>query len=148
MEVTMQRIRDINLRCAMAALLTLGLILAPIAPGVAQAAEGAGVGVSGPEQTPAPKGKGALAPPKEAQPAAKKPTVENAEKKPAKSTEPQKVPEGIAASAGTAGTTAAASGGGISMGWKIAGGVLGVGLLVGLAGGGGGGGGGGTTPSH
>lgn len=143
----MQRIHDIRLRFTMATLLTLGLILAPVLPKIALAAEGGGAGVSGPYSGPESTGKGVLAPPKGTQPSVEKPPAKKAEKKPVKTDAPQKVPKGIAASAGTAGTVAAASGGGISLGWKIAGGVLGVGLLVGLAGGGGGGGGG-TTPSH
>jgi hypothetical protein len=167
MEVAMQTIRDIRLQFAMVTLLTVGLILTPVFPDIALAAEAAGaagsssyeqpagtaggaasgVGVSGPSGKPASTGKGALAPPKGTQPPAEKPPVKSAGEKPPKTDEAQNVPKGIAASAGTAGTAAASSGGGISLGWKIAGGVLGVGLLVGLAGGGGSSGGG-TTPSH
>lgn len=143
----MQIIHDNRLRFAMATLLTLGLILAPVFPEIAQAAEGAGVGVSGPYRGPESTGKGALAPPKDTQPSVEKPPAKKVEKKPVKTDAPKKVPKGIAASAGTAGTAAASRGGGISLGWKIAGGVLGVGLLIGLAGGGGSSGGG-TTPSH
>jgi hypothetical protein len=148
MEVAMQMIRDTRLRTAMINLLILGLILAPVVPGTALAAEGAGVGVSGPTSGSGSTGKGALAPPKGAPAPPEKPPVKSVEKGPAKTVEPRKVPKGIAASAGSAGTAATTTGGGVSLGWKIAGGVLGVGLLVGLAGGGGGGGGGGTTPSH
>jgi hypothetical protein len=143
MEVAMQIIRDIRLRFTMATLLTLGLILAPVFPEIALAAEGAGVGVSGPYSGPESKGKGALAPPKDTQPAVEKPPAKKVQKKPAKTDASQKVPKGIAASAGTVGTAAASSGGGIALGWKIAGGVLGVGLLVGLAGGGSS-----STPAH
>jgi hypothetical protein len=166
MEVAMQTIRDIRLQFAMVTILTVGLILTPIFPDIALATEGAGtadsqsldqptgtaggassgVGVSGPSGRPAARGKGALAPPKGAQPPAAKPPVKSADKKPKKTDESQKVTKGIGASAGTAGTVAATKEGGISLGWKIAGGVLGVGLLVGLAGGGGSSGG--TTPSH
>ncbi len=166
MEVFMLLFRIVHLRLAIVSLLTLGLILAPVFPDIALAAEGAGAagagpddtqpagtaagaaagaGVSGPSGKPAGAGKGALAPPKGVD--AQKPPVKSADKKPKKTDESQKVPKGIAASAGTVGKPAAASGGGISLGWKIAGGVLGVGLLVGLAGGGGSSGGG-TTPSH
>jgi hypothetical protein len=142
-------IRDIRLRFSMATLLSLGLILAPLLPGAALAADGPGVGVSGASGEPASStGKGALAPPKDIPSSEEKPTVEKAGKKPAKSDETRNVPRGIAASAGNAGTVTASSGGGVSLGWKIAGGVLGVGLLVGLAGGSSGGSGGGTTPSH
>jgi hypothetical protein len=149
MEEEMQMIRDIGLQFAVITLLILGLVLAPVIPGMALAADGAGVGVSGPDRGPASTGKGARAPPPEGTTATEeKAPVKSAEDKPAKTSEPQEVPKGIAASAGTAGAAATASGGGISLGWKIAGGVLGVGLLVGLAGGGGSSSGGGTTPSH
>jgi hypothetical protein len=147
MEVATQMILDTRLRTAIINLLIFGLILAPVIPGTALAADGAGVGVSGPTSGSGTTGKGALAPPKDTPTPAEKPPVEKVEKKPVKTAEPRKVPKGIAASAGTAGA-AATTGGGISLGWKIAGGVLGVGLLVGLAGGGGSSGGGGTTPSH
>ena len=141
----MQIIRNLRLRLTMATLLTFGLILAPVCPGMALAADSAGAGVSGLDSGSTPAGKGALAPPQESTPpTVEKPPVKNAAKEPAKTDESRKVPKGIAASAGTAGTVAASSGGGISMGWKVAGGVLGVGLLVGLAGGGGGG----TTAGH
>ncbi len=157
----MMPIRIIHIRLVLVTLLTFGLILGPISSNLALAAEGAagggpddiqpagtaaGAGVSGPSGKPAGAGKGALAPPKGVD--AQKPPVKSADKKPKKTDESQKVPKGIAASAGTVGKPAADSGGGISLGWKIAGGVLGVGLLVGLAGGGGSSGGGGTTPSH
>lgn len=164
----MQNIRRIRFQLIMVTFLTVGLTLPPIFPDIALAAEGAGVagagseeqssgtaggdaagvGVSGPSRRPAATGKGALAPPEGTQPVAPQPPAKSAGKKPPKTKKSQEVPKGIGASAGTAGTVAAASGGGISMGWKIAGGVLGVGLLVGLAGGGGSSGGGGTTPSH
>lgn len=161
-------VRNIMIRLSVVTFLTIGLIQAPVLPDIALGAEGAGAagsssydqstgtaggaaagaGVSGPSSKPAGTGKGALAPPKSAQPPSEKPAVDSAEKKPEKPKGSQKVPKGIAASAGTAGTAAAPTDGGISMGWKIAGGVLGVGLLVGLAGGGGSGGGGGSTSNH
>jgi hypothetical protein len=157
--------RNIMLRLTAVTLLTVGLILAPVLPDLSLAAEGAGaaagagsydqstgkaggasvgVGVSGPSGKPAAAGKGALAPPKGAKPAGEKPE-KSAEKKPPNPDETQEVPKGIAASAGDAGPAAASTGGGISMGWKIAGGVLGVGLLVGLAGSGGSSGGSSTS---
>jgi hypothetical protein len=161
----MQIIPNTLLRFAAVASLTLGLTLAPVLPDIAMAAEGvgaagagtyeqstektggtaAGVGVSGSSGKPGPAGKGALAPPPGTAPAAPKSPAKSAKKKPA---ENQTVPNGIAASAGAVGKAAASAGGGISMGWKIAGGVLGVGLLVGLAGGGGSSGGGASTSNH
>ena len=158
-------IRNIMLRLTAVTFLIYGLILAPVLPDIALAAEAAGtagassydqstgkaggaavgVGVSGPSDKPAPAGKGALAPPAESKPTIKKPPVKSVEKKPKKPAESQGVPKGIAASAGSAGAAASSTGGGIALGWKIAGGVLGVGLLVGLAGGGGSSGGGSTS---
>jgi hypothetical protein len=162
-EVTMQTAK-INCYCIVFVLI-FGLILAPIAPHTVLAAEqgaaaagstsdqtqtgkatgtatgaAGGVGVSGSSDKAAPSGKGALAPPPKKSPPSQ-PT-------PLKSTDEQKSPKAIGASAGKVGTTGADSEtGGISMGWKITAGVLGVGLLLGLAGGGGGGGGsgGGST---
>lgn len=132
-------------------LLAMGLILAPVLPGLALAAEagagsdtvkrpksgaggaGVGAGVSGSSGKRKTTGKGALAPPSKVAPTTKKPTVNSAEQK--------KAAKGVGATASTAGTSGAKKGGGVALGWKIAGGVLGVGLLLGLAGGGGGGGG-------
>ena len=144
-------------RLSLVASLISGLILLPIAPGLVLAAdtsdpetiqqpsETTGVGVTGTGGKAAPAGKPALAPPP------KGTATPTAQTPPAKSTEPKEVPKGIGASAVTAGSTSVKSGGGgVSMGWKITGAVLGVGLIIGLAGGGGGGGGGGTstTPTH
>ena len=133
------------------ALLVLMLILAPVLSPHVQAQEAAGaagsgsveppagaaagVGVSGPTPAPPSTGKGALAPPPQ--------TAVPSEPDTEQTTEVVEVPKGIGASAGTAGVATAESGGGIALGWKIAGGVLGVGLLVGLLAGGGG-----STPSH
>ena len=151
-------------RITIVIVLIFGLILSPIAPHTVLAAEqgataagsstdepssgaaggsAAGVGVSGSPDKAAPSGKGALAPPPKKSPPSQ-PT-------PVKSAGQQKTPQkAIGASAGKAGTAGAdTETGGVSMGWKITAGVLGVGLLLGLAGGGGGGGGGGsTTPTH
>jgi outer membrane biosynthesis protein TonB len=109
-------------------------------------------------------GQGALAPPpkQDSQPAPApkpqpktepqiEPQIEQEPKPaPVKKAEPKRKPKAIGASAGKAGPATTESGEGLSMGWKIAAGVLGVGLLIGLAGGGGGGGGGDgtTTPAH
>lgn len=147
-------------RMTIVAALILGLILAPITPTTVLAAEqgpaaadttsntpstgtAGGVDVSGSSGKAAPSGKGALAPPPKKSPP-KQPTpapVKKAEEK-------KPPPKAIGASAGKVEPATAEPSGGMSMGWKIAAGVLGVGLLVGLAGGGGGGGGGGTTPAH
>ena len=141
-------------RIAIVIVLIFGLILGPIFPQTVLAAEqgattagsstdepstgsaggaAAGVGVSGSPDKAAPSGKGALAPPPKKSQPSQPPPVKSAEKKEA--------PKAIGASAGKAGTAGTdTETGGVSMGWKITAGVLGVGLLLGLAGGGGGGG--------
>jgi hypothetical protein len=151
------QIANIDCHCiAIVFVLIFGLIIAPIAPHTVLAAEqgataagssadepstgaaggsAAGVDVSGSPGKATPSGKGALAPPPKKSPPTQQPT-------PVKSADQQKkTTKAIGASAGKAGTAGAdTETGGISMGWKITAGVLGVGLLLGLAGGGGGGG--------
>ena len=144
-------------RVSLVAYLIVALIMAPVMAGLSFAQEGpaaagseelkqkpagtaggtaAGVGVSGSEGEIASPGKGAPVPPKE-EPAPSQPPL-------VKGDEGKDVAKGIGASAGTAGTAGAQAGKGISTGWAIAGGVLGLGLLLGLAGGGGGG----STSNH
>ena len=147
-------------RILLISILILGLVLAPGIPTLASADEKAGttsstktkkpksqsagstgVGVSGTPLKPAPTGKGALAPPvQQAEPTAQPQPVKNAEKK--------TVPKGIGASAGTAGASGTGSSRGLSLGWKVGAGVLGLGIILGAAGGGGGGGGGGGSSSN
>jgi hypothetical protein len=152
-------------RLSIVVYLVIGLIFAPYMPGIVLAADeggagvagpgsvqqptgtaggaAAGVGVSGPSEKTAPEGRGVLAPPQETAPAT--------QPAPVKGTEPEAVPKGIGASAGTAGTAGTSSGGGLSPGFKVGLSVLGLGVLVGVAaaaGGGGSSGGGGTTPTH
>lgn len=159
-------------RMSIVVVLIFGLILAPIIPSAVMAAEqgpsaagstseapstgsAGGVDVSGSSGKASPSGKGALAPPPRKSPPSEPATVESAEEKKSPSSEPKpvkkaeekKTPKAIGASAGKAGPATAEPSGGMSMGWKITAGVLGAGLLLGLAGGGGGGGGG-TTPAH
>ncbi len=167
MRITGQNIGHLSI----VVLLTMGLILAPVLPDLALAAEvGAGAGTTGSETVKRPKsgaggagvgagvsgssgkrtttGKGALAPPSKVAPTTKKPMVNSAEQKKAAKgvgAEQKKTTKGIGATASTAGTSGAKKGAGVALGWKIAGGVLGVGLLLGLAGGGGGGGGGSSS---
>jgi hypothetical protein len=153
-------------RLSLVAFLIFGLILSPIAPSLVLAAEMAtdtqdretgqllagtnggaatGVDVTGTPAKTTPAGKAVLAPPS-------KETAPKPQTSPAKNAEPQKTPKSIGGSAVAAGSTGVESSThhGVSMGWKITGAVLGIGLLVGLAGGGGGGGGGGATtpPTH
>lgn len=152
-------------------LLAFELILAPVSPGILLAADqesdvtdadtadqpagtgggsSTGVDVSGSGES-TPSGKGVLAPPPRKEgPAAEKPQekIPTAEKPPVESAQPKKTPKGIGASAGTVGKAGTETdAGGISMGWKIAGGVLGLGLLIGLVASSGGGGDS-TTPAH
>jgi hypothetical protein len=127
----------------------LSLIIAPSYWHLAIAAEtdaGPGVGVSGTTGKPAATGKGALPPPPEEM----KPTdaaKPKEETPPVQSAQPKEVPKGIGASAGTAGTAAAESGGGVSLG-MIGAGVLAIGLLVGVASAGAGGDGGNSSGGH
>jgi len=128
-------------RVFIVACLVIALVITPAMTRLCMAAEGAvGVGVSGAGGKSAQPGMGAPVPPKQEPAAPVPPEQEPAlqQPPPVQSSEVKEAPKGIGASAGTAGTAGTEAGKGISYGWYIAGGVLGLGLILGLAGGGGG----------